>query len=224
MKYTSSTPNYEFILGSSSIYRKVILERILPSFQVMIADIDETASPTESPLDLVLRLSEAKAAAIFQKNKTFFTTPSSKNTEYILITSDQVATFNNQILGKPHTHKNAIHQLRQFSGNRITFFTSLTLWKISNTLPDRELSIVSNHTYETIDVYFRTLTDTEIETYLKKEQPYQCAGSFKSECSGILLLDQMHTNDPNALIGLPTIRLNQMLLKWNINLLQITTT
>ena len=129
----------------------------------------------------------------------------------MIIGSDQVASFNNQLIGKPHTHENAIQQLLTYSCQRVDFYTGLCLF---NSQTQQIQSSV-----EVFSVFFRVLTPQQIETYLLKEQPYQCAGSFKSEGLGICLFEKMQGNDPSSLIGLPLIQLVSFLQNANYHLI-----
>ncbi len=194
------------ILASSSKFRKEVLNKLGIDFDVVSPDIDESRKERETPEQLVYRLSQEKARAV------------AKNHSGLIIASDQVATLgsgaqiDDKILTKPHTHKNAVKQLQQSSGNTVTFLTSLTLL---NTNTNNIQTIV-----ETFKVVFKTLTYTQINNYLKKEQPYDCAGSFKSESLGISLFEQLEGVDPNTLIGLPLIQLVTMLENEGIDILE----
>ena len=185
------------ILASSSPFRKELLTKLGLDFSTHAPDIDESRKDSETPEQLVYRLAEEKAAEV------------AKTQSGLIIASDQVATLgsgtqvDDKILTKPHTHENAIKQLQQSSGNTVTFVTSLTLL---NTNTGNIQTVI-----ETFKVVFRTLSDEQIDNYLKKEQPYNCAGSFKSEALGISLFERLEGNDPNTLIGLPLIQLIKML-------------
>ena len=130
----------------------------------------------------------------------------------LVIGSDQVALFDNEILGKPHTHENAVKQLSRFSGNKVTFLTGLA---VINTETNETLSLV-----EPFEVHFRQLTEQEIEAYLLAEKPYKCAGSFKSEALGICLFEKLVGEDSNTLIGLPLIKLVSMLKQFGFDVLE----
>jgi 7-methyl-GTP pyrophosphatase len=182
----------KLILGSSSPYRRELLERLKLPFEVISPEIDETPLPGETPEVLVERLSISKARAIADK------TPGS-----LVIGSDQVAVHGNSIVGKPHDHDHAIQQLREASGKTITLYTGLAL--INADTGNIQSEVIP------YKVVFRQLTDEIIERYLRKEQPYKCAGSVKSEGLGIALLERFEGEDPNTLIGLPLIRLIRML-------------
>ncbi len=182
----------KLILGSSSPYRRELLERLKLPFEVISPEIDETPLTDETPEALVERLSIAKARVIADKN------PGS-----LVIGSDQVAVHDNSIVGKPHDHDHAIQQLREASGKTITLYTGLAL--INADTGNTQSEVIP------YKVVFRQLTDEVIEHYLRKEQPYKCAGSVKSEGLGIALLERFEGEDPNTLIGLPLIRLIRML-------------
>ena len=180
------------ILASTSPFRQQILRKLNIDFSVAAPDIDEQALEHESPVELVKRLAKEKALAVAPRYP-----------EALIIGSDQVAVLNNEILGKPHTHDNAVQQLKQASGQRVDFLTGLCLYnsKTHNT----QINCVP------FTVYFRQLSDAQIERYLRAEQPYNCAGSFKSEGLGIALFERLQGDDPNTLIGLPLIELIRML-------------
>jgi MAF protein len=185
------------ILASSSPFRKELLTKLGLDFSTHAPDIDESRKDGETPEQLVYRLAVEKAAEV------------AKTQSGLIIASDQVATLgsgtqvDDKILTKPHTHENAIEQLQQSSGNTVTFVTSLTLL---NTSTGNIQTVIEN-----FKVIFRVLSAEQIDNYLKKERPYNCAGSFKSEALGISLFERLEGNDPNTLIGLPLIQLIKML-------------
>jgi MAF protein len=188
------------VLGSSSPFRKALLEKLDLSFDTDSPDIDETPLKNEHPKDMVERLAKAKAQAIAERHP-----------QSIIIASDQCATLDGEIIGKPGNHENAIKQLQKASGRTVTFYTSLC---VMNAATNQYEEVV-----EPFYVYFRELTDSQIENYLKKEEPYNCAGSFKSEGLGIALFERLEGNDPNTLIGLPLIKLIQMLEKYHVEVI-----
>jgi len=192
----------QLILGSSSPFRAELLHKLGLSFVQASPDIDESAHEGESPTELVERLAREKALAIAQTHP-----------EGLIIGSDQVAVIDNDILGKPGNHQKAMVQLKQASGRDVTFLTGLALY---NAKTEQLQSLV-----EPFIVHFRELSDKQIDYYLKKEQPYQCAGSFKSEGFGISLFSKLVGDDPNTLIGLPLIRLIELLANENIDVLQL---
>jgi septum formation protein len=187
-EHLSSTPR--LILASSSPYRRVLLERLRVQFDTVSPDVDETPLADETPEQTALRLSVAKARAACVPGA-------------LVIGSDQVATFDGLQIGKPGTHENAVAQLQAMRGRTVEFHSALCLLD-SRTDEVQSADIVTR-------VRFRNYSDAEIETYLRAETPYDCAGSAKSEGLGIALLDAIDSNDPTALIGLPLIELTRML-------------
>ena len=188
------------ILGSTSRYRKELLSRLQIPFETAAPDVDETPHSNESPKDLALRLALAKARAVALKYP-----------EAVVIGSDQVADLEGIPLGKPGNHANAILQLQRMRGKTVIFQTALSVVCIATGYERTDLAEVK--------VKFRDLSDAEIETYLRAEEPYDCAGSAKSEGLGIALLDSIDNDDPSALIGLPLIRTCQMLREAGVKLL-----
>lgn len=180
------------ILASTSPYRRELLTRLKIPFQVFAPEVDETPHPGETPQQTALRLAEAKARKAGESHP-----------DALIIGSDQVATLDGEQIGKPHTHENATRQLRTMRGRSVVFNTALTLFNSrTGTAQNRLIPFT---------VTFRDLSDAQIESYLAKEQPYNCAGSAKSEGLGIALIARMEGDDPNALIGLPLIALIDML-------------
>jgi septum formation protein len=178
------------ILASSSVYRQRLLHQLGLTFTCISPAIDESALPNESADALTRRLAIAKAERILQDNPNA-----------LVIGSDQVADLDGTILGKPHELERAIGQLTQCSGKTVCFFTSVAL--LSSGM--QQVDVVTTR------VRFRTLTDEQIRTYIKKEEPLDCAGSFKCEGLGIALFESIQSDDPSALVGLPLISLNRML-------------
>ena len=162
--------------------------------------MDETRLPDETPEQLVRRLSLAKAAAVAVQRP-----------DALIIGSDQVAVIDGEVLGKPGTHDQAVEQLRRASGRRVTFLTGLCLLNADTGRAQEDVV--------PFGVVFRELADKQIEHYLQREQPYNCAGSFKSEGLGIALFERLEGEDPNTLIGLPLIRLVRMLEKEGVDVL-----
>ena len=193
------------ILASSSPFRKAILEKLGVTFVTASPDVDEARHDGETPYNLVLRLAAAKAKKVAKLHSG------------LIIASDQVATFGlgtdkaDEILTKPLTHENAFKQLKQSSGRTVTFLTSITLL-------NTKTNNLQNHV-EFFQVFFKTLSDNQIRSYLEKENVLNCAGSFKSEGLGVELFSCMKGDDPNSLIGLPTIKLVDMLAKENVHIL-----
>ena len=180
------------VLASTSPYRRELLGRLGLTFTTCSPEADETRHAGETPRELVLRLSEAKARA-----------GAAQGDPALVIGSDQVAVLGDNVLGKPGTVERACAQLAQLSGQQVTFLTGLCLY---NSAQQRvQLDLVP------FKVVFRTLSNQQIENYVRREQPLNCAGSFKSEGLGVALFERMEGNDPTALIGLPLIRLVSML-------------
>jgi len=187
------------VLASSSIYRKELLKRLQLPFETLAPDTDETPLPDESARATSIRLAQEKArvaAEIFP--------------DALIIGSDQVALLEGRHLGKPLTHDNAVKQLRAMRGKTTHFYTALTL--LNSRTGNIQTEVAENF------VTLRNLSDSEIESYLLKEQPYHCAGSAKSEGLGIALMSRISGDDPTALIGLPLILLTEMLRRENIRL------
>ncbi|GAA0476839.1 MULTISPECIES: Maf family protein [Tatumella] len=176
------------LLASSSPFRQSLLARLKLPFDAVAPEIDESALPAETAAQLVVRLAKQKALAL-----------AGQYPHSLIIGSDQVCVLNNCLTGKPHTMARARQQLRAASGNRVVFYTGLALYCA------RRQKFWS--CCETFDVSFRHLSDQEINAYLEKEQPLNCAGSFKSEGLGITLFESLQGRDPNTLVGLPLIAL-----------------
>lgn len=188
------------ILASSSEFRRQLLQKLLIPFNSISPKVDETALEGEKPHETALRLAQEKAKKI--------------GAEYphaLVIGCDQVATLDSEQLGKPLNHQNATKQLQTMRGREVKFYSALCLYNAAT----------GNMQAEVVPylVRFRQLTDEQIENYLTKEQPYQCAGSAKSEGLGIALMERMIGEDPNALIGLPLIKLITMLQNEGVNVI-----
>lgn len=175
------------ILGSTSRYRRELLERLRLPFEVRSPEVDETPRPGEAPAALAQRLALAKAQAV-----------SAQFPDAVVIGSDQVADLDGEPIGKPGTHERAVAQLRAMRGRSVVFQTAVAVVRGSTGYVGTALAPVT--------VRFRQLSNAEIEHYLRAEQPYDCAGSAKSEALGIALLDAIESDDPTALVGLPLIR------------------
>ncbi|HCH69607.1 MAG TPA: septum formation inhibitor Maf [Colwellia sp.] len=188
------------VLGSTSVFRQTILEKLNLPFQTAKPNIDETALANETPQALVERLAIEKAKAVAHNF-----------TKALIIGSDQVAVCEGEILGKPHNFENGVNQLTKFSNKSVIFYTGLCVFDSEN---DRVISLV-----EPFIVHFNALSQGEIESYLKAEQPYNCAGSFKSEALGICLFKKLEGDDPNTLIGLPLIKLVSLLKQHGLDVL-----
>ncbi|MDV6251695.1 nucleoside triphosphate pyrophosphatase [Vibrio sp. EA2] len=183
--------NYQLVLASTSPFRRQLLEKLSVPFICVSPDCDETPLDNEKPVDLVMRLAATKATSCLTEQPS------------LIVGSDQVCVIDDKIVGKPLNRENAIEQLLAQSGNVITFYTGLA---VHNT--------ATNHTevgYDTFEVHFRDLTREQIERYVDREEPFYCAGSFKSEGMGICLFKKLVGKDPNTLVGLPLINLIDML-------------
>ncbi|WP_280154606.1 Maf family nucleotide pyrophosphatase [Piscinibacter sp. XHJ-5] len=181
------TASHALILASTSRYRRDLLQRLHLPFDVRSPQVDETPQPGETPDRVALRLAMAKAAAV-----------ATQHPEAVVIGSDQVADLDGQPIGKPGTHERAVHQLRSMSGRCVVFHTAVAVVRQAGGFAASALVPVT--------VRFRRLSEAEIERYLRLEQPYDCAGSAKSEALGVALLDAIESDDPTALVGLPLIR------------------
>ena len=188
------------ILASSSTYRKTLLKRLRIPFEAVSPQTDESPLAREEPVAMVKRLAEKKARVVAKEHPNA-----------IIIASDQAAVIDNKVLGKPGNHATAVAQLTQASGKKVEFLTSIS---VLNSKSNRlQMDVVK------YSVTFKTLSPKTIENYLQREQPYNCAGSFKSEGLGVALFDKQTGDDPTALIGLPLCRLVDMLENENIAIL-----
>ncbi|MDD0838491.1 Maf family nucleotide pyrophosphatase [Curvibacter sp. HBC61] len=196
-----STPAQRpLVLGSTSRYRRELLQRLNLPFEVASPDVDETPLPGEAPIDLAQRLALAKAQAVARQFP-----------QAVVIGSDQVADLAGEPLGKPGNHERAVTQLRRMRGQTVVFQTAVAVVCQDSGFAQTELAQVK--------VKFRDLSDAEIEHYLRTEQPYDCAGSAKSEGLGIALLSAIENDDPTALVGLPLIRTCSLLQAAGLRLL-----
>ncbi len=186
--------NKPLILASSSVYRQELLKRLRLPFVAVSPDIDESPDPGEAPPATAVRLAEQKARALAERFP-----------DALIIGSDQVAVLNGLAIGKPGNHADAVKQLTAASSNTVHFHTALCLLDAGAGQVQTKLA--------TNEVKFRALTTGQIERYLIAERPYDCAGSAKSEGLGIALIEYLHGDDPNALVGLPLIELTTMLLR-----------
>ncbi len=187
------------LLASSSPYRRELLDRLRLPFVCASPDIDESRRPNEPAIDLVTRLAREKAMALAERFP-----------DHLIIGSDQVAVLGEQILGKPHTFERALEQLKESSGNSVTFLTGLALF--NSRTGQCQVDCVP------FTVHMRQLDDARISRYLHAEQPYDCAGSFKAEGLGVSLFRSTEGADATSLIGLPLIRLVDMLMNEGIEL------
>jgi len=188
------------ILGSTSKYRAELMGRLGIPFERAAPDVDETPLPGETPEQIARRLALAKARAVARQFP-----------QAVVIGSDQVADLAGQPLGKPGTHERAVQQLRAMRGQTVVFQTALAVVCAETGFEQADLAAVK--------VVFRDLSDAEIEHYLRAEQPYDCAGSAKSEGLGIALLERIDNDDPTALVGLPLIRTCRLLRAAGVKLL-----
>lgn len=197
----NKTLNRPLILASTSPFRQQILQKLMLSFDCAKPNVDESPLPNETAPALVKRLALAKAKACEDQFN-----------DHLIVGGDQVAVINDEIVGKPHNFDNAFTQLRRASGQVITFYTGLCLYNSGT----KQHQVV----VEPFHVHFRKLSDAMITGYLNTEEPYNCAGSFKSEGLGIALFERLEGKDPNTLIGLPLITLLDMLNNEGINALE----
>ena len=188
----TTSPARRLVLGSTSRYRRELMQRLCIPFDVAAPDVDETPQDHESPHDLACRLALAKARAV-----------AALHPDAVVIGSDQVADLDGEPLGKPGTHERAVAQLQRMRGRTVVFQTAVAVVCQDTGFAQTDLAAVR--------VVFRNLSDAEIEAYLRTEQPYDCAGSAKSEGLGIALLESINNDDPTALVGLPLIRTCRML-------------
>lgn len=188
------------ILASSSIYRRDLLIRLQVPFTCISPNINETAFVNENPQDTALRLAQLKARKVSETHQNA-----------LIIGCDQVATLDGIQLGKPLSHANAISQLQRIRGREVIFHSALCLFNGKTGSMQAEVVPYT--------VTYRKLNDAQIEHYLLKEQPYDCAGSAKSEGLGIAIIEKMVGDDPNALIGLPLIKLVSMLKNEGVNVI-----
>lgn len=188
-----STPAPRLILGSGSAYRRELLQRLGLPFAIDSPDVDEQPETGETPRALAMRLALAKARAVGDRHAD----------DVVVIGSDQVADLDGRPLGKPGGHEAAVAQWRSMRGRIVRFHTALAVWR------PRQGAMLSHHSE--VVVHMRDVSDAEIERYLRREQPYDCAGSAKVESLGVAMLDAVHGDDPTALIGLPLIALCRLL-------------
>ena len=192
MPQAPDSPSRTLVLGSTSRYRRELLSRLNIPFEVASPEVDETPEPGEAPAELAKRLALAKARAV-----------AARFPDAVVIGSDQVADLAGEPLGKPGNHAKATAQLRRMSGQAVVFQTAVAVVCQASGFEQLDLAPVL--------VRFRALSDAEIENYLRREQPYDCAGSAKSEGLGIALLEAIDNDDPTALVGLPLIRTCRMI-------------
>lgn len=188
----------KIILASSSVYRRELLKRIVSDFAFISPEIEESQRDNESPIEMALRLSEEKAKKI----------ASSSGNNSIIIGCDQTAVVENTILHKPMTYENAFKQLQFLSGKVVKFYSAFCI------LNNNNQTVISD--YSEFEAKYKLLTDDLIDKYLKKDEPYFCVGSIKSESYGITLLESIKNDDPTSIIGLPLIKISKILMDENI--------
>ena len=188
----------KIILASSSVYRRELLKRIVSEFEFISPEIEESQRDDESPIKMALRLSEEKAKKI----------AASAGTNSIIIGCDQTAVVENTILQKPMTYENAFKQLQFLSGKVVKFYSAFCV------LNNNNQTLISD--YSEFEAKYKLLTDDLIDKYLKKDEPYFCVGSIKSESYGITLLESIKNDDPTSIIGLPLIKISKILMDENI--------
>ena len=184
MATAMTDPEPGVVLASTSRYRRALLQRLLPTFRCSNPDVDEAPLPGEDPRELALRLALAKAAT-------------AAGGPEIVIGSDQVAALGEQILGKPGKLETAVAQLQACAGKSVVFYTGVCVMGPSGGAAISYMDLTT--------VHFRPLTEGEIRRYLAREEPYDCAGSFKAEGLGVVLMDRLESQDPTAIQGLPLI-------------------
>ncbi len=204
MSATDATGRIDLVLGSTSRYRAELLRRLTPHFRQAAQDVDESRQPGEAPPALAARLARAKAEAVAQRH------PGA-----VVIGSDQVASLDDKILGKPGSAERARAQLTACSGRQVQFHTALCV------LDTRVAPSQVHAEVDLTEVQFRELEAADIARYIKREQPLDCAGSFKSEGLGIALFERIASDDPSALIGLPMIALCRLLRRAGIDVLAL---
>lgn len=182
----SAPQGLRLVLGSTSAYRRALLERLGVPFTTAAPNPDETPLPSEAAIDLVHRLARAKAESVAERH-----------TKSLVIGSDQLAVCGREVLGKPGSGERAIAQLRQLSGQRVTFYTAVSVVNSESRANEGHLDVTT--------VHFRSLSNDEIQRYVARDKPYHCAGGFKIEALGVALFTRVESQDPTALIGLPLI-------------------
>jgi septum formation protein len=182
----TSATGLRLVLGSTSAYRRQLLDRLGIPFTVAASNVDEEALPGESPVDLVNRLARAKAESVARRH-----------TQSLIVGSDQLAVCGKDVLGKPGSGERAIAQLKSLSGQRVTFHTAVHVINSETNANEGHVDLTT--------VQFRQLSDDEIKRYVARDKPYDCAGGFKVEALGVALFTRVESQDPTALIGLPLI-------------------
>lgn len=189
--------NYTLILASSSRYRRELLDRLGLTYSCVSPEVDETVQPGETPLAVCQRLARAKAQAV-----------AAANPGAVIIGSDQVCDLDGTTLGKPHTFEKAVAQLESMQGRRVVFHTAVCVVAADGTFEETVSDTV---------ITMRKLSRETIENYVRREEPYDCAGSAKIEKLGIALMDSVQSDDPTSLVGLPLMRVTSMLARAGIS-------
>lgn len=196
---TELSTGLRLVLGSTSAYRRQLLERLGLPFTVAAPNVDEAPLPGESPIDLVHRLARSKAEAVASRHRAS-----------LIIGSDQLAVSGREVLGKPGSGERAVAQLKSLSGQRVTFHTAVHLVNSDTGANEGHIDVTT--------VHFRQLTDDEIQRYVARDKPYDCAGGFKVEALGVTLFTRVESQDPTGLIGLPLIWLAGALRRYGFTL------
>jgi len=196
---------HHLILASTSAYKKMLMERLKIPFTCVAPNTKEQAMPNETAQSLAIRLAKEKALAVL-----------SHYPDSIIIGSDQVGEIKGKILGKPGTFDKAVAQITNQSGQKVYFHSAISVVK-----QDKMGKLTHQSKISTTEVQFKTLSQQQIKRYLKEEQPYDCAGSFKSEGLGISLFSSINSNDPTSLIGLPLIDLCSILESYDVEITNV---
>lgn len=207
MNNSQTIPPLSLILASGSTYKKTVLAKLGLAFESISPDVDETPLPDESPTELVTRLAQSKA----QKVCSDLDKKQDDERPQFIIGVDQIAVHNDNVIGKPGDIESAIKQLLNFSGQHVSFLTGICLLRNDKTLETM---------VEPFDVHFKPLTRRQVIRYIDAEMPLDCAGSFKCEGQGILLFSALSGRDPNALIGMPLIALQELFMRFEIDLFE----
>ena len=208
----SQSPPISFVLASSSPYKKNVLAKLGLPFATQTPDINESPLPNETPNELVARLATEKAQKVLASYQ--YSVSAGEPPRHLFIGVDQVAVLEGEILTKPGNFQNAVTQLTACSGQEVKFLTGISLVDQNN----QHMSLV-----EPFSVVFKKLNSRQIHNYVRAEQPFDCAGSFKCEGMGILLFESMCGRDINSLIGMPLLALQELAQQFNIDLFDLLT-
>lgn len=214
----------EVILASKSKPRSELLAKFHIKFKILPSDIDESPNEGEQPNELVERLSREKGRIVLDqillnKKNQLHNAKSTTENNYIVISSDQIAVVDNKIYGKPGNYENAVQQLKSFSDKELTFITGLFVLPYGEYFNLEHKKGIYINEISTLKI--KKLSEEQIKNYLNKEQPYNCAASFKIEGLGITLVDSIQTEDFNAIIGLPLLKLSKIFTKLNLDVLSL---